>query len=333
MNPNVGKGMSIEFSQLIGKEKEHYTTLEDLYDYSCGLHKDEARLCTGIKATIEDWDLMMGGRSDLPAVIEPYLEAIRKENMDKARSLYLFLSPIFFYIHILYDLRRRAWRNAITWCGIFCERIVRNLFQAIDKKDSTNIWQEISKDQRFEHRNNKLKADLSFRQYDEAEGLTSLLKDIYANRSHTGPHDVPPPEPLQADMSQRLCLPVYFKYLKALVLLGNDLEADLQTFVFFFQNLAEIRIALIFPEEQGTTTPKEALKDLYRQGFFKNGKSLKEALLRLGELGFHWNVSRIAHELENFSKGKKAFLTRSGKRGDYKYFERFPPEEFFKMTM
>ena len=134
-------------------------------------------------------------------------------------------------------------------------------------------------------------------------------------------------------MSQRLCLPVYFKYLKALAFLGNILGDDFQTFVQFFQNLAETRVALIFPEAEVSTLPKEVLKDLYRQGFFKDGKSLKETMLRLEELGFHWDISRIAHELEKLSKGMKAFLTRKGKKGDYKYFERFPPEEFFKMTL
>ncbi len=319
--------MSIELSELIGKEKEHYATLDDLFGYACGMMKDEAKLLSGLNATIRDWDLMMGGRSSLPKAIEPYLEAITTADRDKARNLYFFLSPSFFYIHVLYDLRRSAWRNAITWCGIFCERIVRNLFQAIDQKELSNIWEEISRDQRFDHRNNRLREELSKRHYEEAEGLASLLKDIYASRSHTGPHDVPPPEPLQADMSQRLCLPVYFKYLKALISLGNDLDADFQTFVFFFKDLAETRVALIFPEEQVTTTPREIIKDLYRQGFFKEGKSLKELLARLGELGFHWNISRIAHELEKFSKGKKAFLTRNGKRGDYRYFERIPPED------
>ena len=325
--------MSLEMPELVGREKEHYAILDELYNYSCGQLKDEAKLTSSLKSTIHDWDLMMGGRSNLPTTIEPYLEATRTGDRDKARILYLFLSPTHFYILALYEMRRKAWRNAIIWCGIFCERTVKNLFQAIDKQYALNLWQDISRDQKFEHRNNKLRAELALRQYDEAEGLANLLKEVYANRSNTGPHDVPPPEPLLADMSQRLCLPVYFKYLKALIYLGNKLGDDFQTFVLFFQNLAETRVALIFPEGEVVTSPKEVLKDLYRQGFFKEGKSLKEALLRLGELGFHWDISRIAHELENFSKGKKAFLTRSGKRGDYKYFERFPPEEFFRTTL
>jgi hypothetical protein len=325
--------VSIEIPELVGKENEHYNNLKALYEYSCGETKKKEALCNGLRDTINDWDTMMGGRSNLPIVIEPYLKAMGKADRDKARNLYLFLSPAFFYIHILYEMRRKAWRIAVTWGGIFSERIVENLFRAIDKKNSSKVWDLISKDPSFEHRCGKLKAELEQLHFEDAESLTSFLKSIYFTRSHSGPHDVPPPEPIEADLSQRICLPVYVKYLKCLIFLNNDLSADFSTFVSFFRNLAETHIALIFPAQEIVTVPRDVIKDLYRQGFFKGGKSLKEVVARLSDLGFHWDVSRIAHELENFSKGKKAFLTRNGKRGDYKYFERFPPEEFFKTTL
>jgi hypothetical protein len=325
--------LSLEIPELIGKEKEHYSTLKDLYAYSGGEGIAEDKLCCDLKDTINDWDKMMGSRSNLHAFIESYLEAIKGSDKDKARNLYLFLSPIFFYILILYEMRRRAWRIAVTWGGIFSERIIENLFRAIDRKDGSNLWEVISKDQSFENRSNRLRKELEEKHFEEADSLISLLKSIYFTRSHSGPHDVPPPEPIEADMSQRICLPVYVKYLKCLIFMGNDLASDFSTFVSFFHNLAETHVALIFPEEEITTTPKEVIKDLYRQGFFKEGKTLKETITRMGELGFHWDASRIAHELEYWSKGKKAFLTRSGKRGDYKYFERYPPEEFFRTTI
>ena len=325
--------MSLEIPELVGREKEHYNTLEDLFAFSIGTTTDVERLCKGIKDTINDWDKMMGGKGVLQTSLSSYFEAVEQLNKSKAMNLYLFLSPIFFYIHLLYEMRRKAWRNAITWGGIFCERIIRNVFQAIDRKESLNLWQEISKDPKFEHRANRLKAELEKRHYKEADILISLLKSIYFTRSHRGPHDVPPPEPIQANISQRLCLPVYVKYLECLTFLGYNLSIDFPTFISFFHNLAETHVALIFPEEEIITTPKEVIKDLYRQGFFKGGKTLKEVVTRLGELGFHWNVSRIARELKHLSKGKNAFLTRIGKRGFYKYFERYPPEEFFKTTI
>jgi hypothetical protein len=326
--------LSVEIEKaLIGREKEHYNALKDLYAYSCGEDKNEEDLCIQLKNTIIDWDKMMGGRSNLQATIQPYFEAIKKSDRNKARNLYLFLSPIFFYIHILYEMRRKAWRIAVTWGGIFSERISENLFRAIDRKDSLGIWEGISKDKSFERRSNRLKKELEQRHFEETEGLVSFLKSIYFTRSHSGPHDVPPPEPIEADMCQRICLPVYVKYLKCLIFLGNGLFSDFATFVSFFHDLAETHVALIFPEEETATTPKEVIKDLYRQGFFKDGKTLKEVITRLGELGFHWDISRIAHELEDLAKGKKAILTRTGKRGFYRYFERYPPEEYFRTTI
>ncbi len=221
----------------------------------------------------------------------------------------------------------------MTWSGIFSERIEENLFRAIDRKESSSLWEVISKDRSFEHRSNRLKKELEQRHFEEADSLVSLLKTIYLTRSHSGPHDVPPPEPIEADMSQRICLPVYAKYLNCLIFLGNNIVSDFSTFVSFFHDLADTHVALIFPEEEVTTTPKEIVKELYRQGFFQGGKMLKEVIIRLAELGFHWDVSRIAHELEYWAKGKKAFLTRAGKRGDYRYYERYPPEEFFRTTI
>ena len=322
--------MSYEIPKLIGREKKHYEALESLYAFSCGKPKSEIELPEALKETINDWDKMMGGRSNLQSTIQPYLEAIVKVNRDKARHLYLFLSPVFFYIHILYEMKRRAWRMAMTWGGIFCERIVRNVFQEIDRKDSLNIWEAISKDRKFENRNNRLKKELEERQFEEADSLCNFLKSIYFTRSHTGPHDVPPPEPVQADFATRLCAPAYLKYLESLILLEHKLAEDFQTFVSFFYNLAETRIALIFPEEETPTTPEEIIKELYRQGFFRDGKILGEVDSKMVEIGYHFSRSRTSNALRTLSKGKNAFLTREGRRGFYKYYERYPPEEFFK---
>jgi len=322
-----------EIPKLIGKEKKHYETLENLYAFSCGESVNESKLCERLKETITDWDKMMGGRGNLQTSVQPYLEAIEKSNREKARNLYLFLSPTLFYIHVLYEMKRRAWRLAMTWGGIYCERIVRNLFQEIDRRDSLDIWQRMSKDPKFENRNNRLRKELEERHV-EADSLCSFLKSIYFTRSHTGPHDVPPPEPIQADLGTRLCLPVYVKYLEILIPLGNDLTQDFQTFVSFFYNLAETNVALVFPEEEIQITPKEVIKDtLYRQGFFREGKSFRDIQTKIGKLGYNWVDSRIANELEKLSKGRNAILTRKGRRRFYKYFERYPPEKFFKTTI
>lgn len=325
--------LSIEIPKLIGREKKHYEALESLYVFSCGKPQNITKLCEALRETINDWDRMMGGRSNLLSSVQPYLEAIAKSNRSGPRHLYLFLSPVFSYIHILYEMKRRAWRMAMTWGGIFCERIIRNVFQEIERKDSISIWQVISKDRRFENRNNRLRKELEERHFKEADSLWNFLKSIYFMRSHTGPHDVPPPEPIQADYVTRLCAPAYLKYLESLILLDNEIAQDFHTFISFFYNLAKTRIALIFPEEEIPITPKEVIRELYRQGLFKDGKSLSEVDARLVKLGYNFQLSRISNALRFLSKGKNAMLTRKGRKRSYKYHERYPPEKFFKTTI
>lgn len=325
--------MSAELLDLIGKEKQHYESLEELYAYSCGKVMDEKQLQTQLKETINDWDKMMGGRSNLENSATPYFQALLQGDNDKARELYFFLSPVFFYIHVLLEMERKAWRNAMTSSGIFCERIVRNLIQEIDRIDSTNKWEDLSKDPKFDNRNGRLRKELEGKKIEQADTLCSLLKSIYFTRSHTGPHDVPPPEPIQADLSLRLCLPAYVKYLETLIELGNDIKSDFYTYVTFFYSLTQTNVALVFGREEVRKTPRDIIIEIYRQGFFAGGKTFGEMKVRLREAGYDFGDPRLAQELGKLSKGNKAILTRRGRRGFYTYHERYPPEEFFKTTL
>jgi hypothetical protein len=325
--------MSAELPDLIGKEKQHYESLEELYAYSCGKTIDEKQLKAELKETINDWDKMMGGRSNLEDSATPYFQALLQGDKDKARELYFFLSPVFFYIHILLEMERKAWRNAMTSSGIFCERIVRNLIQEIDRTASANIWEDLSKDPKFDNRNGRLRKELEGKKIEQADTLCSLLKSIYFTRSHTGPHDVPPPEPIQADLSLRLCLPVYVKYLETLIELGNDIKNDFYTYVTFFYSLTQTNVALVFGKEEVRKTPHDIIIEVYRQGFFSGGKTFGETKTRLREASYDFGDPRLAQELEKLSKGNKAILTRRGKRGFYTYHERYPPEEFFRTTL
>lgn len=155
--------MSIEQLELIGKEKQHYDSLESLFDYSRGQDINETSLREKIEETIDDWDKMMGGRSNLKPMVEPYLKKIITKDRDKSHELYLFLSPIFFYIHVLLEMERKSWRFAMTANGIFCERVVRNLVQDIDRIDGSDIWSELVKDRNFDNRNGRLKKELQER--------------------------------------------------------------------------------------------------------------------------------------------------------------------------
>ena len=281
---------------------------------------------------MDDWKKKMGGRNSLEPQILPYLERIGAHDRDAARNLYFFISPLFFYIHVLYELSRKEWRNATSWSGMLCERVAKNLLRAFDRCYSTNSYQTVEKS-KFENKLGRLRSDLEAQKFGLANELCSLLDIIYSLRDTRGPHDVPPPEPLRAQISASQCLPVYTDYLECLIFLKNDLINDYNTFVCFFSNLTETKISLAFGEEGAKVTVEYLLKNvLYREGFFSesDGRKLSDIQLKLKTMSYNFSDPAVAAALLRLSKGKDAVLTRRGKPRNYTYHERYPPKEIFK---
>jgi len=303
-----------------------------LFGYSFGKPKDETKLCEGILVTVDDWKKKMGGKSNLEPHVLPYLEEITGKDRDAARNLYFFISPIFFYIHVLYELSRMEWRNATSWTGMFCERIAKNLLKAFDRAYSTSSYPAVEMS-KFEYKLGRLRSDLESKQFALANELCSLMGIIYSLRDTRGPHDVPPPEPLRAQISASQCLPVYTDYLEALIFLKNELLGNFNTFVCFFSNLTETKISLAFGEEGAKVTVDHLLKNvLYREGFFgeSEGRRLGDVQVKLKSMSYNFSDQSVAVALYKHSKGKDAVLTRKGKRKNYTYHERYPPKEVFK---
>lgn len=322
--------LSFDFSRLSDKERRQYYNLEALFTYSFGESKDEETICHGLIETTDDWKKKMGGRSSLQPYVAGYLDRIRRQDRDAARNLYFFISPIFFYIHVLYELSRREWRNATSWSGMFCERTAKNLLLDFDRKYSTNIWQKIRKS-RFENKIGKLKSELEAKNFKLASELFNLMQIIYSLRDTRGPHDVPPPEPIRAQISASQCLPVYIDYLETLIFLENNIREDHRNFVSFFSNLTETKVSLTFEKERGRVTVDHVLRNiLYRNGFFGRGRKLGDIQEELKKMGYNFSASTVAGALYRLSKGKEAVLTRKGKRTSYTYYERYPPQEIFK---
>jgi hypothetical protein len=306
-----------------------------LFSFSFGEPRDEIKLCEGLHATVDDWKKKMGGRSSLEPHVLPYLEKITAKDHDAARKLYFFISPVFFYIHVLYELSRTEWRNATSWSGMFCERIAKNLLRAFDRTYSTSCYQAVEKS-KFEYKLGRLRAELEAKQFGLADELCSLMEIIYSLRDARGPHDVPPPEPLRAQISASQCLPVYTDYLEALIFLRNDLLKDFETFVRFFSNLTETKISLAFGEEGAKVTVDHLLKNvLYREGFFgeSEGRRLSDVQAKLKSMSYNFSDPTVAAALYKLSKGKDAVLTRKGKCKNYTYHERYPPKEIFKSAI
>lgn len=277
----------------------------------------------------------MGGKNSLEPHVLPYLNKIALKDRDTARNLYFFISPIFFYIHVLYELSRPEWRNATSWGGMFCERVVRNLLRAFDKTYATDCYQTVEKTY-FENKLGKLRSELQGKKFGLANEICNLMEVIYSLRDTRGPHDVPPPEPLRAKISASQCLPVYNDYLEALIFLKNDLLKDRSTFVFFFSDLTETKISLSFGEKGRIATVDYLLENvLYREGFFgtEEGKKLGDVQAKLKGMNYNFTDQAVALALLKASKAKGAFLTRKGKRKNFVYLERYPPAKFFETTI
>jgi hypothetical protein len=169
--------LSFDVSKLSDEERKQYRTLDDLFAYSFGTSKNEQKLCEGLLSTVDDWKKKMGGRSSLEQHISPYLEKIIQQDRDTARNLYFFISPLFFYIHVLFELSRSEWRNATSWSGMFCERIAKNLLREIDRRFDTDIFQKVGKST-FENKIGRMKSELESRQFKLTNELYSLMDVI-----------------------------------------------------------------------------------------------------------------------------------------------------------
>lgn len=325
--------MSFDISKLSDKERRQFYTLEALFEYSFGKPQDIEEILKGVVETVDDWKKMMGGKNSLEPHVTPYLNKIKIGDRDAARDLYFFISPLFFYIHVLYELSRMEWRNAASWSGMFCERTVHNLLGEIDRRYSTDAYQKVRKST-FENKIGRMKSELESRQFKPTNELHSLMEIIYSLRDTRGPHDVPPPEPLRAQISAGQCLPVYIDYLEALIFMNNNLLEDFRTFISFFSNLTETKISLAFGEEGARVTVDHLLKNvLYREGFFSEGKKLRNVQGKLKSMSYNFTDPAVSKALSKLSKGKEAVLTRRGKRRSYTYYERYPPEEIFKSVI
>lgn len=326
--------MAEQSLELLGREREHYRALEDLYSFCNGNQIDRLDLSQRLRETVGDWDrMMMGSGGSLLITVDPFIQGIALSDMEKARKLYFFLSPVFFFVHSLLEVSRNAFRNTVTAAGLFCERIARNLLQEIDRRFSSRVYDEV-KDAKFDKQNGRLKKELENHGFGLADDLFGILKMIYFIRNRTGPHDVPPPEKIQAKISVNHCLPAYIDYLDALECLGNTLGKEYDTFVSFFSNLTETRIALVFGADIERMTPVEFIREvLYREGFFKVSRILQEIMEAMEKRRYTFGKSSVANALRELSIGREAILTRRQEKGQFGYLERLPPDKYFKSSI
>lgn len=63
----------------------------------------------------------------------------------------------------------------------------------------------------------------------------------------------------------------------------------------------------------------EAIRFLWSQGFFKNGQTFADIKMELGKQGYHFPDNLLGRALT-----RAKYLTKLGKRGNYKYIQKYP---------
>lgn len=316
--------------ELPAKEKVHYDTIETVYKFCIGEDVDVETLLSGLSTTISELDTMMGGKSSLPDFSKKYLDHLKQGRQTEVMRFYLLVSPLIFFVTALEEASRKAYRNAVTACGMFCERIVRNILQTIDARSVSKCFDEL-KDSDFEVKNGHMKGELEREKFEFADELFITLKKIYFVRNKSGPHDVPPPEPVQARICINEILPATIDYLKALLYLGVNVDEDYDAIIKLVYGMTQTSPSLVFGPAGKRTRLEFVIKEkMYREGFFKDGKNLKAAITEMSERRFHASASDIANCLKKLCQGKNAILARTKRNGQYHYYERQPPEDYFQ---
>lgn len=320
--------------RIVGKEKEHYNILDDMLVFVQEGRGKSVELSSRAAAMTDDWNAMLGGSSSLPEVARPYLKALASGDRDGALMIYLLLSPMFLFMHALHEISRGAYRNAVTACARFCERIAKNLLWRIDEAYGTSFSLELDA-AKFENKNGRVKGELEKNGFELADDLFMTMKKIYRMRDKRGPHDVPPPEPIQAKMCINDCLPAYIDYLTALDFLDIKLGNVRDEMVRIFDSLTRTKLAIIFGEEDKMRLSASdcIVNFLYKEGFFGQRRSLNEVVEEMTRRHLTHADSVVANSLKRLSVGKDAILTRKKHQRSYFYYERVPPSEYFRTEL
>lgn len=285
------------------------------------------------------WDTATGNRFHIAEMLNEHVSEISTGDVAAARRFYCLISPFLFFIAALREIARKSYRNTVTQCGMFCERIVRNILQELPSSVSgaSNMYVEMTQDREhsstFMDRAGRVKSELGKRHCDSGEALYNSLKNIYNVRNKQGPHDVPPPETIQARICVTESLPVYINYLTAMNAVGVAIsQQDFDKFMYLFYALTEMKPSLVIGEETEQPRVDSTIIELYKQNFFSSEPLLSDILEKLREQRYHYPKTTVANALKKLSTGKNCVLSRRKTSQGYAYAEKIPPSEAFKST-
>lgn len=311
-------------SQLSRLENEHQEILNELHDLSISNYDMNSAedLTEKLANIVDDWDNLFGG--DLASdTVGAKITDIRASgfSQDKLRELDLLIDPLRYYVIALEKYKLEEYREVVTRAGMVVERVVLELGIVVGEKQLA--------DQKMENAIGQLQRKLENTSVARAGEFCSDLRGIYGIRNDRGPHDVPAAERIHAKRGITSLMWIYYRYLEIVSEIGNTRPSyqDIENFTTLLDGILELKPSMVVGSGGGDPSVKEVLvQDLYRSGFFNEGKSLGDVMDKLSEKRYNFPKSTVAGNLKKLNNN---VLRRKGSRGDYRYVEKIPPNEYF----
>ncbi len=320
-------GQTISKSGLQQREKDLEAVLESLRSYPGDHITLGGDLAHGVRWLLEVWDVALGKSGLILSIGESFLGRILTtrlvESRNKiARTAYLCLSPLQFFIIGLEELIDDAFRDTVTRCGMCCERIVNELLKEV------GAFEMLEPKVKFVDKVGFLQNALSERGYRPAHNLCSSMLTVYDIRNQRGPHDVPSADEVEAKFCVSSFPWIYSKYLEFLQILGYDLLGNADRLVELCNSIVTVRTTLAIKPGHLAYNPREAIEILlYKNGFFAEERSFPEIMLELKKFGYNYPKPSVANALEGLTR---EFLSRSGRAGAFRYRQKIPQTEYYK---
>lgn len=306
-------------------ENEHQETLDELHRLrkKTVLDPGDLDILDDIEEIVQDWDQIFGG--DIATdTIGRKVEDVRKssEPHQLVKDLDLLVDPLRHYVIGLEKYKVEEWRETVTRCAMVVERIVTEIAIELDSEDEIEGM-------KMEDSFGLLQNQLEARGVHRAREFIANMRNIYSIRDDRGPHDVPAAEMFQAKHAISNLMYTYYRYLQIISEIGGSKlpDADIRDFTNLLDLILEFNPRMIMGEGGGEPSLKEILvQDLYKSGFFETGRTLSEVEEELQSKRHNPPKSTLSSNLKRLT-GK--ILTRKGSRGNYRYVEKLPPEDYF----
>jgi len=315
--------MSTVTDSLSRLENEHQEALDELHEISqkSSLDDGDLGILEDLNEIVKDWDQIFGGDLASDTIGRKVKEVEGSTaKLEKIQQLDWLVDPLRHYVIGLEKFQGGENRDTVTRAGMAIERIVTELGLELEVNVDTGHMESAFGD---------IRSPLEAKGVHRAQIFVSDMRSVYTIRNDRGPHDVPAAEFFQAKRAISELNWIYYQYLQIISEIGSTTlpTADIEAFTNLVDVLLPLSPNLVMGEGGGDPSLRDILvQDLYKSGYFKDERSLGDVREKLESKRYNPNNSTLSKNLKRLTG---EVLTRKGSRGNYKYVEKTPPEEYF----